>query len=102
MHIFVATINFMAKTKPIGVRFDLEKLEFIQKEQNLKTPQAVVNFLIDNYGKIKPIEEVLVKKPVNYPKEYKKPEIKPQNSNPEPPAGLSWIDLKIWKAENWK
>lgn len=53
-------------------------------------------------GKIKPIEEVLAKKPVNYPKEYKNPEIKLQNSNPEPPAGLTGIDLTIWKAENWK
>ena len=26
----------MAKSKPIGVRFDLEKLELIQKEQKLK------------------------------------------------------------------
>jgi hypothetical protein len=40
----------MAKSKPIGVRFDLEKLELIKKEQNLKSPQAVVNYFMDNYG----------------------------------------------------
>jgi len=53
-------------------------------------------------AKIKPIEEVLAKEPVNYPKEYKKPEIKPQNGKPEPPPGLTGIDLAIWKSENWK
>lgn len=53
-------------------------------------------------AKIKPIEEVLVKEAVNYPKEYPKPEIKPQNGKPEPPTGLTGIDLAIWKSENWK
>ena len=41
----------MAKSKPIGVRFDLEKLEMIQKEQNLTSAQSVLNYLMDNYGK---------------------------------------------------
>lgn len=41
----------MSKTKPIGVRFDEEKLELIKKEQNLVTYQEVLNFLMDNYGK---------------------------------------------------
>jgi hypothetical protein len=40
----------MAKSKPIGVRFDLDKLDMIQKEQNLTSVQQVVNFLMDNYG----------------------------------------------------
>ena len=40
----------MAKSKPIGVRFDLYKLDMIQKEQNLTSVQQVVNFLMDNYG----------------------------------------------------
>jgi hypothetical protein len=39
----------MAKSKPIGVRFDLDKLDMIQKEQNLTSAQAVVNYLMDNY-----------------------------------------------------
>jgi hypothetical protein len=39
----------MAKSKPIGVRFDLDKLDMIQKEQNLTSVQAVVNYLMDNY-----------------------------------------------------
>jgi hypothetical protein len=92
----------MAKSKPIGVRFDLYKLDMIQKEQNLTSVQQVVNYLMDNYGKIKPVEEVLVIKPTEYPKKGQKPEIKPQNGNAEPPSGLSGIDLAIWKSENWK
>jgi hypothetical protein len=90
----------MAKSKPIGVRFDLYKLDMIQKEQNLTSIQQVVNYLMDNYGKIKPVEEVLPVKPIEYPKKAQKPEIKPQNSIMEPPIGLSGIDLAIWKSEN--
>jgi hypothetical protein len=92
----------MAKSKPIGVRFDLYKLDMIQKEQNLTSVQQVVNYLMDNYGKIKPIEEVLTIKPIEYLKKALKPEIKPKNSNAEPPSGLFGIDLAIWKSENWK
>ena len=40
----------MAKSKPIGVRFDLDKLDMIQKEQNLTSVQQVVNYLMANYG----------------------------------------------------
>jgi hypothetical protein len=90
----------MAKSKPIGVRFDLYKLDMIQKEQNLTSIQQVVNYLMDNYGKIKPVEEFLPVKPIEYPKKAQKPEIKPQNSIAEPPIGLSGIDLAIWKSEN--
>ena len=92
----------MAKSKPIGVRFDLYKLDMIQKEQNLTSVQQVVNYLMDNYGKIKPVEEVLATKPVDCPKKATKTEIKPKNGNAEPPSGLSGIDLAIWKSENWK
>jgi predicted GIY-YIG superfamily endonuclease len=90
------------KTNPIGVRFDLDKLNLIQKEQNLKSAQAVLNYLMDNYGKIKPVEKVLSIKPTYYSKKALKPEIKPQNCNVEPPKGLTGIDLTIWKDENWK
>jgi len=91
----------MAKSKPIGVRFDLYKLDIIQKEQNLTSVQQVVNYLMDNYGKIKPVEDVLPIKPIEHPKKAQKPEIKPQNSIMEPPIGLTGIDLAIWKSENW-
>ena len=92
----------MAKSKPIGVRFDLDKLDMIQKEQNLTSVQQVVNYFMDNYGKIKPVEEVLTIKPTEYPKKAPKLEIKHQNGNAQPPNGLTGIDLAIWKSENWK
>lgn len=92
----------MAKSKPIGVRFDLKKLEIIQKEQNLSTPQAVVNFLMDNYGEIRQIEDVFDTDNAVYKNFYKKTENKLNNGNPEPPTGLVGIDLAIWKSENWK
>lgn len=92
----------MAKSKPIGVRFDLDKLDIIQKEQNLTSVQQVVNYLMDNYGKIKPVEEVFGTNPTTYHHFTKEPVIALLNNNPEPPSGLSGIDLTIWKAENWK
>lgn len=44
----------MAKSKPKGVRFDLDQLEVIQKENNLKSYQSVVNFLMNRYFKSEP------------------------------------------------
>jgi hypothetical protein len=41
----------MAKSKPIGVRFDEDILALIQKEQNLSSPQKVLNYLMENYFK---------------------------------------------------
>lgn len=38
------------KSKPSGIRFDLEQLEFIQKrESKLNTKQKVVDFLLNKY-----------------------------------------------------
>lgn len=113
----------MAKSKPIGVRFDLDKLGLIQKEQNLTSVQQVVNYLMDNYektlmpelrhangtygtwgtsgnGKVKrgsPFEN-------EAPKLADKPKMKelPVENKKEPPKGLKGIDLVIWKSENWK
>jgi hypothetical protein len=85
----------MKKSNPIGVRFDLYKLEMIQKEQNLTSVQQVVNYLMDNYGKsASNLEDVrkLVQIPVQ---SEKKPIL-------EPPSHLTGIDLVIWKAENGK
>ena len=98
----------MAKSKPIGVRFDLYKLDIIQKEQNLTSVQQVVNYLMDNYG----------------PKETKRgapfKNMPPYGTGASnlgdmlangtitaenkimPPRGLKGIDLTIWKSENWK
>lgn len=89
----------MAKSKPIGVRFDLEKLELIQKEQNLKSPQAVLNYFMDNYGKIASnladnpkIIEVFAKT-----KEVLK---STKNSNKEMPLGLSSVEQIQWRIDN--
>jgi hypothetical protein len=41
----------MAKSKPIGVRFDEDILALIQKEQNLSSHQKVLNYLMENYSK---------------------------------------------------
>jgi len=92
---FVATIYFMAKSNPIGVRFDLEKLYMIQKEQNLKSAQQVVNYLMDNYGKsASKLDDV--HKNVQIPVQVEEKAIL------QPPSHLTGIDLIIWKAENQK
>ena len=98
----------MAKSKPIGVRFDLDKLDIIQKEQNLTSVQQVLNYLMDNYGS----KEVKRGAPFknmppygleasNFEDNVKVVEIPVENQN-TPPIGLKGIDLTIWKAENWK
>jgi hypothetical protein len=85
----------MKKSNPIGVRFDLYKLEMIQKEQNLTSVQQVVNYLMDNYGKsASNLEDV--RKLVQIPVQSEKKTIL------EPPSHLTGIDLVIWKAENQK
>jgi hypothetical protein len=107
----------MAKSKPIGVRFDLEKLELIQKEQNLASPQAVVNYFLDGYKSIDftyGVPNVLAKRGApfknmppydrNSPKSEvgSKLEQIPVENHKTPPRGLKGIDLIIWKSENWK
>jgi hypothetical protein len=102
----------MAKSKPIGVRFDLIQYEFILKNNpQLKTPQSVLNFLMSFYQsvmvmddnfEIKPKNDLTPKEMINSYNFEQKAEIKPKNDNPEPPSHLSGIDLTIWKAENWK
>jgi hypothetical protein len=80
----------MAKSKPIGVRFDLEILELIKKEQDLETPQGVLNYLMNNYRG---------KPSANKPA---KVAAKPSKKETTPPANLKGIDLAIWKAEQKK
>jgi hypothetical protein len=98
----------MAKSKPIGVRFDLYKLDMIQKEQNLTSVQQVVNYLMDNYGekevkrgapfKNMPPYDINSQITADYPRVV---EI-PHENKKTPPKGLKGIDLTIWKYENWK
>ena len=98
----------MAKSKPIGVRFDIDKLDMIQKEQNLTSAQSVLNYLMDNYGKTEikrgapfknmpPYDAYVVNLEGNI-----KTVIIPSENKITPPKGLKGIDLTIWKSENWK
>lgn len=41
----------MAKTKPIGVRFDENLLEILKEKKIAETPQKALNFLTDLYKK---------------------------------------------------
>ena len=120
----------MAKSKPIGVRFDLYKLDIIQKEQNLTSVQQVVNYFMDGYksisvsrtlleiintdnepnilGKIKTKRGAPFKNMPPYDTGGPKPEVSskleqiPTETQKTPPKGLKGIDLTIWKSENWK
>ena len=98
----------MAKSKPIGVRFDLDKLEMIKKEQNLASTQAVVNYLMDSYGKTETKRVAPLKYMPPYdtdsPKLANKPKTVeiPVENHKTPPNGLKGIDLVIWKSENQK
>lgn len=96
----------MAKSKPIGVRFDLYKLDIIQKEQNLTSAQQVVNYLMNNYNSNHHVTKTILITPWGNisPNSGFKPE---NNTNTieekkMPPNGLKGIELAIWKAENWK
>jgi len=44
-----ATIVAMAKTKPMGVRFEIEQLNYIKTREKLKSNQSVVSFLLQAY-----------------------------------------------------
>lgn len=79
----------MAKTDPIGVRFDKDILALIKKEQGLQTYQEVLNYLMNNY--------LASKAPA--PKPTKSIPPKPLKNEITPPANLKGIDLAIWKAE---
>jgi hypothetical protein len=98
----------MAKSKPIGVRFDLEKLELIQKEQNLTSAQSVLNYLMDNYGKTETKRGAPFKNMPPYARNSPKPEVSSKleqilvENQKTPPKGLKGIDLIIWKSENCK
>jgi len=98
----------MAKSKPIGVRFDLEKLELIQKEQNLTSAQSVLNYLMDNYGKTETKRGAPFKNMPPYDRNSpilvvsSELEQIPVENHKTPPKGLKGIDLVIWKSENQK
>jgi len=96
----------MAKSKPIGVRFDLETLELIKKEQNLTSAQSVLNYFMDNYGKTETKRGAPFKNMPPYDRNSPKSEVSskleqiPVENHKTPPKGLKGIDLMIWKSEN--
>jgi hypothetical protein len=99
----------MAKSKPIGVRFDLDKLDMIQKEQNLTSVQQVVNYIMDNYGEKEvkrgaPFKNMPPYDRRNSPKSEVSSKLEqiPVENHKTPPKGLKGIDLVIWKSENQK
>ena len=98
----------MAKSKPIGVRFDIDKLDMIQKEQNLTSAQSVLNYLMNNYGKTETKRGAPFKNMPPYDRNSPKSEVSskleqiPVENQKTPPKGLKGIDLVIWKSENWK
>ena len=111
----------MAKSKPIGVRFDLYKLDIIQKEQNLTSMQSVLDYLMDFYLAhsqsdkiIAELDKIKTKRGAPFknmpPYNTGSPNLEvsskleqiPTETKKTPPKGLKSIDLAIWKLENWK
>ena len=111
----------MAKSKPIGVRFDLYKLDMIQKEQNLTSMQSVLDYLMDFYLAhsqsdkiIAELDKIKTKRGAPFknmpPYNTGSPNLEvsskleqiPVENYKTPPKGLKGIDLTIWKSENWK
>ena len=50
------------KTSPIGVRFNIDKLELVKSENNIATPQKVVDFFLDGYEPKKEKTEPIITK----------------------------------------
>ena len=111
----------MAKSKPIGVRFDLDKLDIIQKEQNLTSMQSVLDYLMDFYLAhsqsdkiIAELDKIKTKRGAPFknmpPYNTGSPNLEVSSkleqilteTKKTPPKGLKGIDLTIWKSENWK
>lgn len=85
----------MNKTKPIGVRFDPDKLNFIKEREKLKSYQQVVDFLLNTYW-------WQHKMPVATHKEapplHLKEEIVPVDQADESPAKQSFITTRLTSA----
>jgi len=93
----------MAKSKPIGVRFDLEKLDMIQKEQKLTSIQQVVNYLMDSYQSISTQKTLLeIIDTTGEPNILANNFNKKKNIKPEMPKGLSIEERIKWLEENGK
>jgi predicted ATPase len=76
----------MAKTKPIGVRFDLGLLERLKKEKQIETPQGALNFLSELYINVDRKEE-----PKSISSSIKRYDYSKM------PKGLTSIQQMVWK-----
>jgi hypothetical protein len=93
----------MAKSKPIGVRFDLEKLDMIQKEQKLTSVQQVVNYLMNNYRSISVQKTLLnIIDTTGVPNILASLPIKEVDDKKQMPKGLSIEERIKWLEENEK
>ena len=112
----------MAKSKPIGVRFDEDVVKIIQeKYPQFETHQSILNFLMDIYPAYENMKaltrhELITDMKRGAPFKNMPPygtgtsnlgdmlangTITAENKK-TPPNGLKGIDLTIWKSENWK
>jgi hypothetical protein len=105
------------KNKPVPVRFNLKLLEVLKEEEKIDTPQQALNFLANFWENNRPakdgfeagLKEVgedagLREAAVSAAKskaagKKEGPAGKKEGPAGAPPAGLSGIDLSIWKAE---
>lgn len=93
----------MKKSNPIGVRFDLEKLDMIQKEQKLTSVQQVVNYLMDNYKSITTQKKLLEIIDTNgEPNILANLPIREVDNKKQMPKGLSIEERIKWLEENEK
>ena len=105
----------MAKSKPIGVRFDENVVKRIQeKYPQFETHQSILNFLMDIYLPYENMKELTryqlitnMKRGAPFknmpPYHTEAPNLEEiANYLPKPPENLKGLDLAIWKSENWK
>lgn len=113
----------MAKSKPIGVRFDEDVVKIIQeKYPQFETHQSILNFLMDIYPAYENMKaltrhELITDMKRGAPFKNMPPYSTAGTSNLAdmlandtvtakntitPPKGLKGIDLVIWKSENCK
>ena len=90
------------KNKPVPVRFNLKLLEVLKEEEKIDTPQQALNFLANFWENNRPAKDGFEAGLKEEPAQVQVPAPARKKEGPAtgaPPAGLSGIDLSIWKAE---
>jgi hypothetical protein len=107
------------KNKPVPVRFDLKLMEVLKEEEKIETPQQALNFLAHFWENNRPAKEDFTTGKEDFkspaPTHVEKPAATKKKhdatgsssgsasaaaeTSGSAPAGLSGIDLSIWKAE---